>query len=228
MSGGREPRVLFLRTTRDDPRNLAVLAGLASALRGHCRVEAVGDLRNLRSLATAADVVEVIPSPSERRIAAADAIVLHVSAADIDVPDFPFPRTGTVRADHLADAFAQQERRPITGPGLLHKIGELHRHRRMPDTIVVCDRRYQPVLDDLIVLGGMSRDATDQDGNAVTPRLADDDRAAGLLREAFRGITYRHDDPDASLPRLAAALGTAVDEVLARRIGRAGATRRPA
>ncbi|HEY0000774.1 MAG TPA: hypothetical protein VGB74_10000 [Actinoplanes sp.] len=213
-----EPTVLFLCTARNDEHSVAVLAGLAAALRGRCRVEAVSDLRNLRSLETGADLVDLIPAAAPHRIAAAAAIVLHISAEDIDVPDFPYPRPGPVRAEDVADAFAEQDRRPIPGRGLLRKIDQLHRLGRLPDTVVVCDGRYQPVLDDLIVLGGMSRDATDERGNAVTPRLTADDRELGHLREAFCGITYRPDGAAGRpLPRLAAALCTAVEEILARR-----------
>jgi hypothetical protein len=211
-----EPRVLFLCTARNDHRSLVVLAGLASALRGRCRVEAVGDLQNLRSIQTAADVVDLIGSPSADRIAAAGAIVLHVSPGDIDLPDFPFPWSGPIGAGDLADALAEREPHSITGRGLIRKVDQLHRLGRLPDTIVVCDRRHQPVLDDLIALGGMSRDATDEHGDAVTPRLTDDDRDIGRLRDAFRGISYRHDGTNPPLPRLAAALRTAVEEVLAR------------
>nr|WP_296073197.1 hypothetical protein [uncultured Actinoplanes sp.] len=179
-----EPRVLFVRTARNDESNVVVLTTLTSAVRDLCRVEVMGD----------------------QAAVTADVIVLHVSPRDVDLPDFPFPPPGD-----LADAFADD--RPITGRGLLREIGLLHRLGRLPDTIVVCDRRYQPALDDLIALGGISGVATDEHGIAVTPRLTDADREVGLLREAFRGITY---DPG-NAAALGVALRAAVADILSER-----------
>lgn len=107
--------------------------------------------------------------------------------------------------------------RPLTGRGLLREICYLNRLRRLPDTVVVCDADYQPTLDDLIALGGAMGIATDIHGNLVTPRLAAIDKQVGHLRKAYRGITYRRPGGDSPvLPRLADALGTAVQEILDR------------
>lgn len=206
-----EPRVLFLRTARNDPRNVVVLTTLASAVQGLSRLEVVGDPRDLHTMETGS-----IPAAGEQRIASADAIVLHVSPKDIDIPDFPFTPVETPRLEDLGDAFSED--RPITGRGLLREIGLLHTLGRLPDTIVVVDRRYQGPLDDLIALAGIVGEATDAHGIPVTPRLTAADRQVGLLREAFRGITYDYDPSVAPpLAGLAAALRTAVEDVLGRR-----------
>jgi hypothetical protein len=191
-----EPRVLFVRTARNDERNVLVLTTLASAVQGLGRVEVVGDPRDLKTL----------PAAAEQPTVTADVIVLHVSPRDVDFPDFPFPPPGD-----LGDAFADD--RPLAGRGLLREIGLLHRLGRLPDTIVVCDRHDQPALDDLIALAGISGVATDEHGIAVTPRLTEADREVGLLREAFRGITYDQGNAAA----LATALRAAVADILSER-----------
>jgi hypothetical protein len=207
-----EPRVLFVRTARHDPRNVVVLTTLASAVQDLSRVEVVGDPRDLHTM----EGEPIAAAAGEQRIVTADAIVLHVSPKDIDFPDFPFTRVPPPRTSDLGDAV--QGDRPLAGRGLLREIGVLHTLGRLPDTIVVVDRQYQPALDDLIALGGILGEATDEHGIPVTPRLSAADRQVGLLREAFRGITYAY-DPSAvpPLPHLAGALRTAVEDVLGRR-----------
>jgi hypothetical protein len=203
-----EPRVLFVRTARNDPRNVVVLTTLASAVQGLSRVEVVGDPRDLRTMEG-----EPFAAAGEQRIVTADAIILHVSPKDIDFPDFPFTRVAPTRTADLGDAV--QGDRPLAGRGLLRELGVLHTLGRLPDTIVVADRQYQPALDDLIALGGILGEATDEHGIPVTPRLSAADRQVGLLRDAFRGITYAYDPSTVPpLAHLAAALRTALEDVL--------------
>ncbi|NMO56874.1 hypothetical protein HH310_37590 [Actinoplanes sp. TBRC 11911] len=212
-----EPRVLFVRTARNDQRNVVVLTTLASAVQGLARLEVVGDPRDLHTLETGS-----IPAAGEQRIASADVIVLHVSPKDIDFPDFPFTHVGPPRVEDLGDAVLGD--RPLAGRGLLRGIGVLDTLGRLPDTLVVVDGLYQGALDDLIALGGILGEATDEYGIPVTPRLSAADRQVGLLREAFRGITYDYDPSAAApLPGLALALRTGVSDVMGRRSGLASA-----
>lgn len=231
-----QPKILFLRTFKNDLLNFVVLNSLALAVRGEAIVEIVGDLRDRHPMETTwreafgsdmpmTDVVDLIPSTRDawrgdvlRRIDDVDAIVLHISPKDIDFPDFPFAPPNTQLEEYLWDRVMDSPHAlPITGRGLLREICYLNRLRRLPDTVVICDAKYQPTLDDLIALGGMMGDATDMYGNFVTPRLTAIDKQVGHLRKAFRGLTYQHPGTDnAVLPRLAGVLNTALLEIIAR------------
>jgi hypothetical protein len=230
------PRILFLRTFKNDLLNFVVLNSLALAVRDEAMVEIVGDLRDLHTMETTwreafgagvpmTDVVDLIPSTRDawrrdvlRRIDDVDAIVLHISPKDLDFPDFPFAPPNTELGDGFWDRFMDGPHAlPITGRGLLREICYLNRLRRLPDTVVVCDARYQPTLDDLIALGGMMGSATDIYGNFITPRLTAIDKQVGHLHKAFCGITYQHTgNDDAVLPRLASALTAALLEIIVR------------
>ncbi|GAA1560499.1 hypothetical protein GCM10009827_097200 [Dactylosporangium maewongense] len=236
--------MLFLRTFKPDPLNFAVLTSLALAVQDTAVVEIVGDLRDRAAIeavwrdafgpdATVDGAVELIPATRETwrreilvRIGAADAIVLNISPKDVDFPDFPFGPPMTEMLNDFWERFMDSPiASPMTGRGLLREICYLNRLQRLPDTVVACEARYQPTLDDLIALGGTMGDAVDRHGNFVTPRLTAIDKQVGHLRKAFRGITYRHPDGGGSLlPAFAAALGSALREVLA---GTAGHERPP-
>lgn len=238
------PRILFLRTFKSDPLNFVVLNSLALAVLDTAVVEIVGDLRDRVAMDASwreafghsvamADVVDLIPSTREAwrrdvlgRIEAADAVVLHISPKDIDFPEFPFGPPINDMSERFWERFMDSPlARPITGRGLLREICYLNRLQRLPDTVVVCDARYQPTLDDLIALGGTMGDSTDIRGNFITPRLTAIDKQVGHLRKASRGITYRHPaNGGALLPEFAAMLAPALLEVTADR----GSHERPA
>jgi hypothetical protein len=231
------PRILFLRTFKSDPLNFVVLNSLALAVLDTAVIEIVGDLRDCVAMEASwheafghdvalADIVDLIPSTRETwrqdvlgRIEAADVVVLHISPKDIDFPDFPFgPPINEIPEDRWERFMDTPLALPITGRGLLREICYLNRLQRLPDTIVVCEARYQPTLDDLIALGGTMGDTTDIRGNLITPRLTAIDKQVGHLRKASRGITYRHPpNGGALLPEFAAALAPALLEAIAGR-----------
>ena len=237
---GTRPRILLLRTFKPDPLNFVVLNSIALAVQGAAAVEIVGDLRDRVAMdaswckafgdgAAVSDIVDLIPATDESwrrevlgRIEAADAVILHISPKDVDFPDFAFGPPIDQRPEDFWDRFMDSPlARPITGPGLLREICYLNRLQRLPDTVVVCEARYQPTLDDLIALGGTMGDATDPNGNLVTPRLTAIDKHVGHLRKAFRGITYRRpSSSDALLPDLASALASAMLDIISRREAR--------
>ncbi|MBB5856462.1 hypothetical protein ACFQ05_26640 [Amycolatopsis umgeniensis] len=229
------PHILFLRTFKPDPLNFVVLNSLAHAVRDTAVIEIVGDLRDRVVMEASwreafghdvamVDIVELLPSTREAwrrdvlsRIEAVDGVVLHISPKDIDFPEFPFgPPIYEMSGDRWEQFMDSPLARPITGRGLLREICYLNRLQRLPDTVVVCDARYQPTLDDLIALGGTMGDATDIRGNLVTPRLTAIDKQVGHLRKAYGGVTYRHPpNGGALLPEFAAALAPTLLEVIA-------------
>lgn len=231
------PRILFLRTFKSDQLNFVVLNSVALAIRDTAVIEIVGDLRDRVAMEASwreafgndvavDNIVDLIPSTREAwrrevlgRIDAVDAVVLHISPKDIDFPEFPFGPPITEMSGFSWERFMESPLgRPITGRGLLREICYLNRLQRLPDTVVVCDARYQPTLDDLIALGGTMGDSTDMHGNLITPRLTAIDKQVGHLRKASRGVTYQHSpNGGALLPRFAAALSSALLEVIADR-----------
>ncbi len=221
---GSDLRVLFLRTFKEDEANFVILNTLALAMEGGSgRIDIVSDLRDRRELedhwrqAFGNDC-----SPSERidftasedntwrrqvlqRMAQADVILLNLSPKDLDFPEFPF---AAPKAEYNGEQFwdnfmATPFIKPITGLGLLREVSYLNRMRRLPRTVLVCDERYQPTLDDLIALAGTMGDASDLAGNFVTPRLTALDKQVGYLSQAYRGITFRCDTGETILPELA-------------------------
>jgi tetratricopeptide (TPR) repeat protein len=226
-------RVLFLRTFLDDDSNFVILNSLALSLDNRDRIEIVGDASDRPLVekywqlafgpgARPESRLDFITSTDDGwrravldRICRADAIVLFISPKDADFPDFAFPPTtnqiGASEWERFMDAPLAQ---PLTGPGLLREICYLNRLRRLPDTVVMCDSKYQPALEDLIALGGMMGDSTDVAGNLVTPRLAAADKQLGHLRKAFRGITYGRPENSVIMPNLAQAVRQALRDIV--------------
>ncbi len=228
-------RVLFLRTFLDDDSNFIILNSLALSLDNNDRIEIVGDSSD-RSLveknwqkafgldARPESRVDFITSaddgwwrPVLDRICRADAIVLFISPKDADFPEFAFPPTSSQigGASDWASFMDRPLAQPLTGPGLLREICYLNRLQRLPDTIVVCDSKYQSALEDLISLAGMMGDSVDLAGNPITPRLTATDKQVGHLRKAFRGITYNRPENGVIMPNLAQAVRQALREIVA-------------
>jgi hypothetical protein len=234
-------RVLFLRTFKNDDTNFVIVNSLALALDATDRIEVVGDTRD-RELATEhwqkafgqhsrpeSHIDFIVSTRTDwrrkimERIHEADAIVLFISPKDLDFPEFSFSpsRTEFGGASDWERFMDEPMTHPLTGQGLLQEISYLNRLQRLPHTVVVCDAKFQPTLDDLIVLGGMIGYAVDLAGNLITPKLTATDKQVGHLRKAFRGITYQRPDPHRpTMPLLADAIRDALTDMAA-----AGSTR---
>jgi hypothetical protein len=232
----RGRRVLFLRTFMEDDSNFVILNSLALSLHNDDRLELVGDSSDRPLIekhwqvafgpgARPENRVDFIASTDTNwrrdvlaRIQSVDAIILFISPKDADFPEFPFPpASAKIGAASDWERFIDTPMtQPLTGPGLLREICYLNRLQRLPDTVVVCDSKYQAALDDLIALGGMMGAPTDLAGNPVTPRLTVTDMQVGYLRKASRGITYRRPENSVIMPNLAQAIRQALDEIHAR------------
>ena len=204
-------RVLFLRTFRDDPDEPfpALLAAIGTGLRADDQVVLVGDARAEGRVdlawAARADTPGGRPGLNQVRstdedwrriihqeIQAADAILLYLSPKSVDFPEFSF--AGSPSASFDWDSFMNAPHSdPMSGQGLLSEITYLNRLGKLGTTIVLCEERSQPLVEDLIALGSAVSlgDATDLSGNLVTPRLSGSDRQVALLHKAFRGVTFR-------------------------------------
>jgi hypothetical protein len=244
-------RVLFLRTFKDPAADVVVLRHLAATLGPDDRVVLLSDARDESALVNAVgDRAELVattdddwPRVVHAEMAAADAIVLHLSPKDLAFPrisrppdlteEFPKdlweigPEAGPAHQARVLMALRDFVRRrgdtfdatPLstipTGAGLLRELAYLARLNRLARTVVVVDNRhfYHFSLRREEAWRG-AFDGTTVGGQPLTPRLTALEQQLGELRDEIRGVTFSARLDGGLSPAFSGALGAALADVI--------------
>jgi tetratricopeptide (TPR) repeat protein len=251
---GPARRVLFLRTFKDPAADVVVLRHLAAASGRQDVIVLLSDARDEAQLAAAAgDHVELVTTTDHdwtrvvhREMAAADAVVLHLSPKDLALPrvsrpldlsaEFPWelwkidPDAGpehraaaeTAIAEFTSKRNAAFDATPLggipTGAGLLRELAYLDRLDCLERTVVVLDNLHLFSFSQRVVNAAFSTgDVTRVDGSRASARLTALERQLGLLHQHRNGITFSAREDGGCSPAFTGALGTALAGLPARR-----------